>query len=208
MGVRVEFWLGAADGIKGHFLSSPLEEFFLWSRSLQEEDPEALRPGVLELIQRVIREGESALNARSSHEAETIDRMIDLFHGYFCDCIRPDLIHEADDSALFVSRYEKHRSLIARRCSEFALSCWDYLLNGRGIGRQDGVHPYTSKDDIFRVGYWRYEECEKLLKKLESEFNSGLTPFLFSRDFSGIQVAIRALKNAVSHKTGLILTVA
>lgn len=30
MGTCVEFWLGNRDGIKGHFLNSPIEEFKLW----------------------------------------------------------------------------------------------------------------------------------------------------------------------------------
>ncbi|MEW6128529.1 MAG: hypothetical protein AB1757_15930 [Acidobacteriota bacterium] len=208
MGIRVQFWLGAADGITTHFLNAPLSEFIAWYHTLIEDYPEELVPGVSELILEVIQTGESALLAETQRKADTIDRMIDLFYGSYCDGIRPDLLQEAEGSMLYVQRYEKHKELIGAQCGAMALEYWEHLLAGRGIGRQGMHYPYRSLDGVFRIGYWTFDECESLQRLMTKNLKGQLESKFQGDRYIDIQASYRALKCATENEVGLILTVA
>jgi hypothetical protein len=208
MGRRVEFCFGAQDGITGHFLASPLHEFLQWFYSLTPEDYPGQRvdPLVRDLIRQVIEKGGEALVVEDANQADVVDCMIDWFYSDFCDYVRTDLMQQADDSALYVSDFEEARSLIGGCWGKTYLRYWDYLLNGRPVGRSSDLFPYHPRNPVVRHGFWTYEDVVALLPRMEEEQGHSHPTNERARD--ALQAAWRALSNAQSRQTGLIITVA
>ena len=50
MGIRVQFWLGSADGIATHFLTGPLDRFETWAGQLAAEFPDEIGQEDLRVI--------------------------------------------------------------------------------------------------------------------------------------------------------------
>jgi hypothetical protein len=205
MGTRVDFYLGAEDGLQGHFLAAPLHEYLTWYCSLIENYPEETKPGVQELLTNVITDGKSALIAENSLQAQTIDWMLDIFYSDFCDVKRPDLLVDAGISWLKIDGYQSHCEFVKNRCGGVALRYWNYLLNGRGIGRPDGIYPYQSEDGVFRIGFWTKEECEDFLQRIENAFDDEAVLLWHSYY---LHSAYNAVKQAKEHQVGIILMVA
>lgn len=200
MNAHVAFFLGAPDGIPGHFLRAPLGEFSEWfEETLAAEELDA-DPGIATLIERARTSGARALRVASTEEAERVDRMLDEFYGSFCDHVRPDLLHPATPSALYLARYEK----LGQSLSGEARVLWGFLENGRGVGREAEIYPYSSDDGVFRLGYWTGPEVATVLTAIQAVSR----PRPLSREHAALVAILEALEFAEAEKVGLITVVA
>jgi hypothetical protein len=98
----------------------------------------------------------------------------------------------------YVSNYED-RGFIRKRLGKEAGRLWDFLLDGRGVGRPDGLYPYQSGDGTFRVSFWTHEEVIYLRQCLEK-----FAPY---SDYA-LLATYHAIKNVDADGLGLIITVA
>lgn len=200
MRAHVAFYLGAPDGLLGHFLSGPLDDFAEWFRAgLSSEDIDA-DPAIPELIDAARVRGSESLLARDNLHADRVDRMLDEYYGSFCDHVRPDLVNPATASALYLLRYEK----LGQALSPDARVIWDYMMSGRGAGRPDGEFPYSSDDGVFRLGYWTSEETGLLLHELQYMPR----PRPLSRAHAALVAIMEGLEFAEAEGVGLVTVVA
>ena len=200
MGVRVEFWQGAPDGALGHILSSPLPQFLNWYEEILPEEPDEDGAVYLPLIARIVEQGKAAFQVQSREEAQHIDHVVDIFYGWFCDETGFPLLIDVGASALYVSKFED-RSSIRNRLGKEAGRLWDFLLDGRSVGRPDGLYPYRSSANFCCVSFWTYEEVVYLRQCLEK---LDLDPH---RD-SALSETFRAINNVEASGRGLIIKVA
>ena len=208
MGTCIRFWLGSKDGIKSHFLNSPIEEFKLWLEIYGGEFNVILKEEVCLLIDNIIKYGETYLQANNEKEAEIIDRMMDCFYSNFCDLERQDLLIEAEDSIVKIHRYEESYKYIKQQCDSKETKYLDYILQGRGIGRIMGLYPYKSEDGVCKTGYLASFECQQLKLLLEKSFVPLFDIFVKDYNYCTICITYDALLTACLEDTGLIITIA
>ncbi len=200
MRAHVAFYLGAPDGLLGHFLAGPLHEFSAWFRQGLKADEIDAHPETPFLIEEAAAKGAVALEARDADHAERVDRMLDEYYGSFCDHVQPELITPATASALYLLRYEK----LGRALSPDAQNVWDHMISGRGAGRPDDAFPYSSDDGVFRLGYWNLDEVGLLLHELQHLPR----PRPLSREHAALVAIMEGLEFAVAERVGLITVVA
>jgi hypothetical protein len=236
MGIRVSFWLGAEDGICSHFLSSPLDQFEKWASDAEAEFPNEIGTGVLDVIRDVRSRGSLAFQTADPVRAVEIDRTLDQFYGCFCE-FGPgqERLVYAVPSIVTVRRYHAAADLLRRaELGSGTLRLWTFLLEGRPVLRDPEALPYISEDGVFRLGYWTFAECSRLLPELAQAARCGPPDngALYSsvRYFSeqgmlsgpveigpespesygrgALDIALNAIARAVGEKVGLIITVA
>ncbi len=207
MGIRVQFWLGASDGIKSHFLNSPINDFKLWFENNQYNLNIKHQREVYYLINYIDEFGEKYLVASTVYEAEIIDSMIDCFYRQYCDYGNPEFLKEADDSSLYYSRYYEHRHIIEDKCGLLGKKYWDYLLHGRGIGRDNDLLPYKSQDEVSNTSFLTIEEVLSFHSLLIKAFDFSSHEIINTNKYSDIISFYWALFNAMYYNVGLIITV-
>ena len=200
MGTRVQFWLGALDGLESIILDE-LPEFRKWYEKALKQYPEDHDPKTLKLVDEALRVGPTIFDVKSKDDAIQIDKLVEAFIGEYCDygegC---KLLKEADGSMINVRHYYEHLKHLKEE--KFVLSFWNFILNGRPLSRNSDIHPYNSEDGIFRVSYVTFEE----IKKLKHDFEK--LNLFESLQSAGLMSPIIAINNAYHAKTGMIITVA
>jgi hypothetical protein len=236
MSIRVSFWLGAEDGICSHFLSAPLDQFEEWASDTEAEFPKEVGTEVLDLIRDVRCRGAAALQTTDSVRAAELDRMLDMFYGFFCD-FGPgqELLDYASPSIVSVRRYRAATDLLRRaELSSETLKLWEFLIGGRPVLRNAEALPYTSEDGVFHLSYWTFAECSHLLPEMAKAAKwdgaKDGKPYSSARPFSergmlhspiqigreghesngrgALDLALEACARAIGEKVGLIITVA
>jgi len=216
MGIRVSFYLGAPDGLEGHFWASSPIHFRNWAHHVEEEDQGTFSPALLRRLDRVVAEGPRLLLPADRADAELLDAIFDIFIGLYCDSQR-SLLRYASESTVDVGWYVQAEAGIGTRCSRQVSRCWSYLLNGRHVGRPSTAHPYTPRDPVSRLGYWTAEEVKIVHDGLRAAYPGGVqraerrsrggsppTP----DDEVAIEIAVEAASRALIEETGLITFVA
>ena len=84
MGTRVEFMLGAKDGLES-IITNAIPEFRDWFIKLYEEYPSDYDVEVINLADRILSEGDSVFDVESVECATEIDKLVDAFVGDYCD---------------------------------------------------------------------------------------------------------------------------
>lgn len=112
-------------------------------------------PRLLTLARRVLLEGQSALRIRSAEDALVVDRLAERLR---CEGEAEIYPAKIDNPYLYVRHWEAVRDTVGG-LSPRAGILWDFLLNGRGVGRPDGTFPYRSHDGVYRTSFWTLEEC-------------------------------------------------
>lgn len=212
----MSFYLGAPDGLEGHFWGSCPSQFRDWARYVEEEDPGTFSLALLHRLDRIVAEGPSSLLPVDRADAEILDEIFDDFVGLYCTSAN-GLLRYAAESMAYVGRYSLAEARIESQCSRQVSQCWSYLLSGRPVGRPPTAHPYTPRDPIFRRGYWTAEEVQIVHGDLRSAFPGvvqraeqrsrdgyALTP----DDEVAIEIAVEATARALIEQTGLITSVA
>lgn len=204
MGIYAEFYRGSSDGALSHFLSSPLSKFRDWFHHNMLEFPDDFDSAELMRIDEIIAFGAQALCPKTSEEAVLIDRVTDRFYGDFCGVNRTFLT-AAVATGLY-SRHYENRLAIKQSFGDESLRLWEYLINGRPIGRAENSYKYSSCDGIFHVGFWTYEE----VYVLRTAMKVGADDFSL---FEGLQVnamrtAFHALENVYADRLGMIIIIA
>jgi hypothetical protein len=203
MGIRVMFWLGSADGIATHFLSGPLDRFEAWAIEVESNFPGDIGHENLALIHRVRSVGAAAFEVTDAASAASIDGMLDLYYGWYCDSSERDLLVSADESML-PERYFRAASSVSERPSAREVShLWRFLLTGRAVLRDPHGWPYTSSDGVFRLGYWTSVECSTLRRILRPTAAGSHR----SEADEAIAATFRAVAVAEAKGVGLITTV-
>ncbi|HJQ24578.1 MAG TPA: hypothetical protein VKA60_11735 [Blastocatellia bacterium] len=210
MSVRVTFWLGAPDGVKGHLLAGPLAEFLQFLSDMERKDPRLNIPGLQLLVERVIRLGEAALSVDTTEQAALVDALVEIYYNWFCggEGIRATLLIPANDSMIGAKAFHDHRQLVDQVFGTKASRYWSYLLDGRGIGRHGVEYPYRpTVDESVRVGFWTADECQDFLTTMlaYSARNQG---FFLDPEQWDIEATRQALQKGVQERTGIILIVA
>ena len=212
----MSFYLGAPDGLEGHFWGSRPSQFRDWARCVEEKDPGTFCLGLLHRLDRIVAEGPSSLLPADRADAEVLDEIFDNFVGLYCTSDN-GLLRYASESTVYVGRYGLAETRIGSLCSPQVSRCWSYLLHGRPVGRPSTAHPYTPRDHESRLGYWTAEEVRIVHGDLRSAFPGvvqraeqrsregyALTP----DDEVAVEIAIEATRRALVEETGLITFVA
>ena len=146
---------------------------------------------VVRALARAVCRGSRTLHAESTEDAFAIDRLVDFYVGAYQDIAGVRAYPSLDNRWLYVSRWIDARDRSAGRLDALL----GHLLDGRGIGRRDGIYPYASSDGVFRVGFWTLDEVRELSELF-------ITP-------SDAQAATRdALDAALARQSGLVTIVA
>jgi hypothetical protein len=202
MGVSVEFLFGSPDGIEGHFLSGPLEEFQEWyHQSFEEFSGEKKDPRVAMLIENILLQGHTALSVTTLEQAVVMDKMMHYYYGTFCNSVCLNQTVLAFEGWVKVSGLEPLRDILKVHCGSKALRYLTYLFDGRGVGRNHEVIAYQPVDDVFRLGYWTATEVEDFLQCLSRD---AIPASSTGSDYN----IILSLQNAQAKKTGIIIVVA
>jgi hypothetical protein len=217
MGVRATFYLGTPDGLEGLFWGAGAQSYLDWARHVEQDYQGTFSPELLLRLNRTVAEGPASLDPADRRDAEIIDSIFDSFIGEYCDTSARSLLRFASDSTVYVRWYGEVRARIESRCSRQTSLCWDYLLDGRAVGRPPSRYPYTPSDVVYRLGYWTAEEVRIVHDDLRAAFpavtwrkeqrsrgQSLPTP----EDEVAIEIVVEATANALGERTGLITTVA
>jgi hypothetical protein len=216
LGIRVSFYLGAPDGLEGHFWGSGPRQFRDWVRYVEEEHRGTFSPALLCRLDRIVAEDPSSLLPTDRADAEILDEVFDAFVGLYCTSA-DGLLRYASESMVYVGWYGQAQARIESQCSRQVSQCWSYLLDGRPMRRPSTAHPYTPRDPVFRLGYWTAEEVRIVHGDLRSTF-PGVVQRAEQRsrgryartpdDEVAIEIAVEATARAMFEETGLITTVA
>ncbi len=205
MGTYVQFWLGADDGLLGHFLAGPLDAFRAWCDDTIVEFPGELDPLIVPLVEKIRTSGPAALEAHTAGEAAVVDDLMSAYYGSFCDFVRKDQLEMVGDALLYVSRYDTIADVLINASDKRVESLlWSFIRSGRAIGRDQATLPYTSGDDAFRLSYWTADETELLGDALTGAPDE----WLRDCDTDAMECTLMAIRAAISRRTGLIITVA
>jgi len=204
MSIVVMFWHGSHDGLLGHFLSGPLDDFRIWCLASEEQFPGELHPALVPLLDAVLREGPDALRPTTAAEAWVVDRLLDTYCGIFASCDRPDLMQSTVEAFLRVSRYETILAALSQwPHHRTARRLWSYLLEGRPVVRDPGKFPYGSEDAVYRLSYWSADE----VVLLDRVFADPSARWLSVADTDALGCTRTALAAARARGSGLITSV-
>lgn len=98
MGVRVQFYLGAADGLEGVFWGAGPHQFRDWAYGVEDEYPETYSLELLFRLDRIAAEGPGSLIPEDRRDAEVIDAILDAFVGDYCCMAARSLLKSASDA--------------------------------------------------------------------------------------------------------------
>ena len=204
MGVRVSFYIGSKDGALTHFLESPLQDFRAWHLEQLREWPEDVDARLTPIIDDVLDRRAAALCPQSGSHAWLIDRVVDCFYGEFCDHVQSHLLKGADDACLYVRGYA-NLDAVGSVIGPDLLRTWQYLLNGRALGREATHYPYDSADGVYRLGFWTRSEAAQLHSRFKDR--GPLSALVPTDNVGAMESARRAVATAFQAGTGLIISV-
>lgn len=166
-----------------------------------------LDEGLLALADRVGRAEASALRASSADEAFLLDRLVDLVLSPWGACAKdaPFVPTMAADGWASLRSANAAADFLTKECGPLAFRLWRYLLEGRGIGRDNERFPYTAREFGAAVGYWTLDEVAWLADALDGCFVIEPVTVGPGPDYSAIEAARRALAGARAAGAGLLL---
>jgi hypothetical protein len=197
------WYLGPADGITSLILAH-IHAFLQWYVPRFTDAPDELDPQIFALARQVAVRGTAALQADTTIQAAHIDALVEEFCFNFSS---DDILDDAGPSLLNVTYYQQCAGWLGAHGSPFTQQMWEYLLGGRGIGRDSRLipfHPLTpDRYEHGLVAYWTAQECQRLLPELRS-----LPPPPTQDVQNCLHWSIVALEQAVQqHRSVIILTV-
>ncbi len=205
MGRYVEFWEGFSDGVSGHFFSliKPFKEWY--EDFLTGEYSEEASHNVYDLIN-LVYENPSKITVHEINQAIIVDQMISEFYSDFLGSTpyNSELI-SISDTMLRVQRYQKWLPWINSNVGKNTGHYWDYILNGRGVGRKADEIPFNSIDGSYLVGFWTIEECIESYAAISSV---NLPDPNDSPDGDIPYIVKNVLAQATKNKHGVIIIVA
>lgn len=193
MSVRVGFYLGSRDGLLQHFLAGPLSEFLDWYRENQVEFPEDVDPLLPEFLEKVIVKGESHL--LFPEPANLTDRLLTDYYGIFYQ----GRLRSAEDSALRLDYYIEDENQMEKDGHTRLVDLMHIIQAGRSVAKNNNA--FNSGDDIFRLGFWNFDEVIELCYLTEGLSNKG------GDELNGLYWIRVAALNALNEQTGLITIV-
>ncbi len=203
MGIYVTFWHCHPAGLADEFLGGPLDEFDSWLAATIAEFPGDIEESVYPLLKAVRANGRAALEATTSADAMTVDRLMDAYFGMFCDKERAGLKRHADQSLLYARHFEgMFGSDNETAVSSAAFRLWDFMFKGRPECRDPNLLPYESEDGVYRLSYWTLDEV-KLLR--DAVIAGAQAPGVEERARTATK---NALASAFEQGAGLIIEVA
>jgi len=206
MGISVEFYLGACDGIESILLDN-IDRFRSWYQEVAT-DPEsrsAYSITVLNSADRVLQEGRVALQAVDHKSARAIDELVESFVGEYCDWgPGHDLLQSTHSGSLSVETFRSSLESLHVQSNRL-LSWWDSIRNGRPVGRDAAQIPYCGSDADFRISFATADEIDALYQDLIA-IQQQLSPN--SPANMAIECMSNALQSARAMGAGLIIEVA
>lgn len=206
MGVSVQFYLGAPDGLQSLLLSN-LRSFHDWYEELATgEDAGVFGIDMLKLANEILDEGPDALRASTSERAHLIDRLVETFVSDFAGWGPGNkLMPLAADHILHVRNYKSCLEIVDRFGSPRVCEWWRCLLNGRSIipdtDSQISSSQHTANQCI--ISFTRLDEIPPLAKDLRQLSRAnGNHP---KGDIPGL--VADALENAMAQEVGVVTTV-
>ena len=202
MGIRVEFYQGARDGLES-ILIEHMPEFRNWSEE-QKDFPSS----VLHAAERVIEIGGDAFLADSHVAAREIDLLTDYFVCGYCD-YGPgrNILGSPCTNMLKIHNYQACLPYIVATHDLELVSWWELMLSGRPIRRNPVPFPYSGGG--IPVSFATAEEIPRFLRTLEKIRILKSNEDAREAGWAGSarSVAIEAMNIAASRKTGLVITI-
>ena len=113
-------------------------------------------------------------------------------------------MQEADSAMINVRGFANPEA--AEQCvGEDLLPIWEYILNGRAVGRPAALFPYESADGVYRLGFWTQAEVIQLHRRFSAR--GTLAALVPSESLGAMESARRAVASAYQSGTGLIISV-
>jgi len=200
MGTRVEFMLGAKDGLESIILKS-MPQFKDWYKRCYEEYPLDFDLEIIDLTDQILSAGRSVLDVKSSKSAQQVDKLVDSFVGDYCDHGGGrKLLNFVQTKVMKVHHYYEQLEHFDKTSTAFLF--WNFILKGRPLSRNAEAYPYKPTDEVFRVSYVTLGEIQKLKREFDN------MNFFGDRESIAFVSAKDAITKAYEANTGLVMTVA
>jgi hypothetical protein len=144
--------------------------------------------------------GESLLNPQTLAEARQVDALVAAFFVDFDNHL--NILELAEESSNATRSYEDTLPWLFQHTPPPVHQLWTYLVNGRGLGRDNAVLPYSPRDPHGpeSIGFWTLAEVEYLHTAFSPPF-----PLWTDDHAMYVRNVWLAVDAARARQTGLIL---